>query len=374
MRLSEFIPHHMEAIVQEWVAFAATLLPAARHMTELALRDHAQEILLAIAADITTPQSREEQSEKSKGRAIQAPDEPETAAQTHAVLRARSGFDINQLVVEYRALRSSVLRLWMDHSTAAEPEVDEIIRFNEAIDQAIAESVSHYSALVEQHRNLFLGMLGHDMRNPLNVILMTAQYLSALNAGEEVSEAAELQIRSGASMQALLDDLVDFNRTTLGLGIPIAPSDIDLMGIVADELGQLRATHPERKIELSATGESLGCWDGPRLQQLLRNLVSNAIRYGSADKPIRVTISGDEAAASLVVSNHGSTIDAAMSEQIFNPLRRGTSGVDSQTDDRGLGLGLYIVREIARSHGGDVEVHSAGGVTTFTVQLPRRQA
>ncbi|WP_437221908.1 ATP-binding protein [Planctomicrobium sp. SH661] len=372
MRLSEFISEKMERILQEWEAFAATLLPAAEGMTSLALRDHARDILLAVAHDITTPQTREEQSEKSKGRAIQAPDAPETAAQTHAVMRAHSGFDINQLVAEYRALRASVLRMWIDASALAEPEIDEVIRFNEAIDQAIAESVSHYHALVERHRDLFLGMLGHDMRNPLNAIVVTANYLSTLNAGGEISEAVGMLIRSGSAMQALLDDLVDFNRTNLGLGIEVVPSEIDLAAVVADELEQLRVTHPERQIELLATGENLGRWDGSRLQQLIRNLVSNAIRYGYDDMPVRVTLRGEETAVHLEVTNHGREIDPLMSDQIFNPLRRGSSPGTSHDDHSGLGLGLYIVREIARAHGGEVVVRCSQGVTTFALQLPRR--
>src|SRR6476619_794761 len=114
MRLAEFILNNMEAVLAEWEAFAATLLPAAGGMTSLALRDHARAILEAVAKDLSTPQTPQAQAEKSKGRAPEAADAPETAAQTHAVLRARGGFDINQLVAEYRALRASVLRLWMD--------------------------------------------------------------------------------------------------------------------------------------------------------------------------------------------------------------------------------------------------------------------
>jgi hypothetical protein len=219
MRLAEFILHDMETILAEWEAFAATLLPGASGMTSLALRDHAQPILEAVARDLATPQTRDEQAEKSKGRAPTVPGAPETAAQTHAVLRARSGFDINQLVAEYRALRASVLRLWIDASPLDKSGVDDIVRFNEAIDQAVAESVGHFHTQVERTRNLLLGMLGHDMRSPLNTILATASHLKALNAGEQVSLSAARLIRSGAAMQALLDDLVDFNRTKLGLGL-----------------------------------------------------------------------------------------------------------------------------------------------------------
>ena len=149
MRLADFIVNRMEAILAEWEAFATTLLPGAGSMTSLALRDHAQSILEAVAKDLTTPQTREAQSEKSKGRVPEVLGAEETAAKTHGLLRATSGFDINQLVAEYRALRASVLRLWID-TTLEAPEVDDVIRFNEAIDQAIAESVSHFHAKVRK--------------------------------------------------------------------------------------------------------------------------------------------------------------------------------------------------------------------------------
>jgi hypothetical protein len=166
MRLAPFIRGNMEPILAHWEAFAATLLPAASGLTSLALRDHAAQILNAVAMDLDTPQTRQEQSEKSKGRAPTFTGTSETAAQTHAVLRAQGGFDINQLVAEYRALRASVLRLWLDNAPPDATTLEDIIRFNEAIDQAVAESVGHFHMQVEQARNLLLGMLGHDMRSP----------------------------------------------------------------------------------------------------------------------------------------------------------------------------------------------------------------
>src|SRR6478752_3462622 len=139
MRLASFILDRMEDIVARWEAFASTLLPAATDMRPLALRDHAQQILEAVAKDISTPQTRTEQVDRSKGRMFPPCGAPETAAQTHALLRARSGFDINQMVAEYRALRASVLRLWMDACQPGEINLYDVVRFNEAIDQAIAE-------------------------------------------------------------------------------------------------------------------------------------------------------------------------------------------------------------------------------------------
>lgn len=373
MRLAEFILQHIEAILTEWEAFAATLLPAASGLNTSALRDHAQQILEAIAKDLATSQTREEQSEKSKGRAPTIEGAPETAAQTHAVLRARGGFDINQLVAEYRALRASVLRLWIDHSPLDKADIDDMIRFNEAIDQAVAESVGHFHRSVESYRNLLLGMLGHDMRSPLSSIVMTASYLATLNAGEEVSEAAAMLIRSGASMQALLEDLTDFNRTNLGLGLKISPCEIDLAETAGDELEQLRAAHPDRRIEFAAGGDNRGRWDGARLQQLLRNLVANAIRYGSSGTPVRVDLRGEGSEVRLEVSNSGH-IRPSEIPHLFDPLRRGAAERATREGPEGLGLGLFIVREIAKAHGGQVEVRSEGEQTTFAVCLPRREA
>lgn len=373
MRLADFIVHDMEAILAKWQAFAATQLPAAASMNALALRDHAQQILEAVAKDLATSQSRDAQVAKSLGQAPRMTPAAETAAQTHALLRAQSGFNINQLVSEYRALRASVLRLWTDAHGPADSNFDDIIRFNEAIDQAIAESVGFYSTQVDQARNLFLGMLGHDLRTPLQTIQMTAAYLTALNAGEKVSQAASRLIKSGARMQALLDDLLDFNRSKLGLGINIVSTDVDMANLFAEELAQLRIAHPGHRVDLEVAGDARGVWDGPRLQQLLGNLVVNAIKYGSPDVPVHVAVIGEEQDLRLEVRNSGPAIDASTVTQIFEPLRRGLNDQDKAHGDASLGLGLYIAREIAKGHGGTIEARSDAAQTVFTVRLPRRR-
>ena len=373
MSLAEFITDNMELILMEWETFAESVLPAGASMTSLVLRDHAPQILDAVVKDITTAQTRDAQAEKSKGRAPRVPGSPATAAQTHAVLRAQSGCDINQLVAEYRALRASVLQLWIDACPLDEASGKEIIRFDEAIDQAIAESVGDFHAQVEQSRNLFLGMLGHDMRSPLNAIVATASLLRAINAGEQVSAAAARLIRSGASMRVLLDDLVDFNRTHLGLGIKVVKKDIDLAEELGGEVEQLRVVHPDRRIEFAVTGDAVGHCDGGRLKQVLRNLVSNAIVHGSPNTPVRVALVGEEPEIRLKVTNEGTAIDPSFQSQLFDPLTRGLAQTSSREYNDGLGLGLFIVRELVLAHGGRVEVRSDSteGETTFTVILPR---
>ncbi|MFM0076255.1 sensor histidine kinase [Paraburkholderia sediminicola] len=371
MRLADFIARDEEPILAQWEAFAATLLPAAASMESSGLRDHAQQILHAVAKDLRTSQTREAQREKSMGRTPKLIDATETAAQTHALLRAKAGFNINQLAAEYRALRASVLRLWADDCEPEAPDLDDIIRFNEAIDQALAESVTFFSRQIEQNRNLLLGMLGHDMRSPLQAIQVTASYLSALNAGDQVSGAAARLIRSGARMQALLDDLSDFNRSKLGLGINVVPKDVNLADVLADELDELRAVHPNRLLELHVSGEPRGVWDGQRLQQLLQNLVLNAIKYGAQDTPVRVEVTGDATHVRIEVRNCGPAIERTTLACIFDPLTRGPEHQSKYDRTGNLGLGLYIASEIAKAHHGTIEARSDETETSFSVSLPR---
>jgi signal transduction histidine kinase len=178
------------------------------------------------------------------------------------VHRANSGFDIRQLAGEYRALRASVLSLWSDTAEADALHLRDMIRFNEAIDQALAESIGFFTDQVEQARNLLLGIVSHDMRSPLQTIRLTAECLSARNSGMDASNAAQLLIDSGGRMQALLGDLVDFNRSNLGLGIPIVTNEVDVAGLFTGEMKLLWAAYPDRRLELTVVGDTRGVWDG----------------------------------------------------------------------------------------------------------------
>ncbi len=371
MRLDEFILHDMEEILGEWDTFAAAHIPAAARMTPEAVRDHARQILTTVAKDLSSYQTKQDQADKSKGLAPEKIGEPETAAETHAVLRAQSGFDINELVAEYRALRASVLRRWMEACRSDDLSVEDVVRFNEAIDQAVAESIQYFTAQVDEARNLMLAMLSHDMHNPLAAILMIAADWADLIDGGNGMEAASILTRASNELMVLLDDMVDFNRTMLGLGITITLADTDLAAELADELELLRTAHPDRQLDLEVVGDTRGWWDGPRLQRVLRNLVSNAIKYGARDRPISIVIIGNATDVQFKVTNSGRTIDQSTLDQIFDPFKRGYATGLSNATDGSLGLGLFIVREIARAHGGEVEVSSAEGVTVFDVRLPR---
>lgn len=372
MRLADFILRNIEAVVVHFEKFAATQLPAAANMQSPALRAHAEQILQAIAKELATYQSKDEQTTKSLGEKSKRVGAPETAAQRHAALRAKSGFNINQLTAEYRALRACVLRLWTDsYPISSASQFEDVMRFNEAVDEALAESIGMFNTHVEQSRNLLLGMLGHDLRSPLQTIQMTAAYLAKLNAGAHVSDAAARLINSGSRLNALLDDLLDFNRTKLGLGIVINPLPVDGARVFMDELSLLRVAHSQRQLDLKIDGDAHAVWDAMRMRQVLSNLVVNAIKYGADDSPVHVALGGDADHVRFEVSNKGPVIDQAILDNIFDPLRR-VMGQDDRYDGRySLGLGLYIARQIVEAHGGVIDARSDELQTVFAVRTPR---
>lgn len=368
--LSEFITRNNTLIVDECEAFARTLGPVADDMDRDALRDHLGEILSAIAAGMNTPQTESERSEKSKGHAPNDPHAPE-AAQTHGALRAASGFDVTQTAAEYRALRASVIRLWLRTSPSLGPhEVEELTRFNEAMDQALAETLWQFATAAADARNLFLGVLSHELRTPLGTIVGTAEALlhSATRSSPQ-QEAASRVLRGGRRIQSILDDLLDYVRSGVEGGMRVSPGDIRMDELCARVAREVEAAFPGCRIDMVEHGDMAGCWDEQRVAQALSNLVSNAIKYGAPGTPISVSVDGNAAKEVVVeVHNKGPEIPPEKLESLFQPLVRAAG---SDPTGNSLGLGLFIIREIATAHGGTVEVVSSDDGTSFTLRLPR---
>ncbi|UHQ20051.1 sensor histidine kinase [Lysobacter sp. KIS68-7] len=367
--LADFIERNSDTIVDHAMVFARSV-DVGTPLDEVALRDHLPDIVEAIVTDLRMPQTRAEEIEKSEGRALAALGAPRTAAGTHALFRAHSGFSISHLVSEYRALRASVLRLWADSPGAASASPEEVTRFNEAIDEAIAESVGHYAEEVERWRNVFLGVLGHDLRSPLSAILMTSELIARMAVDAPVATAAQRLIRSGRRMGELLDKLLVYNRAQLGVGFEIERTEVDLANGCREEIELLQASMPEARIEYRAEAAVQGKFDGPRVREALANLVVNASKYGARGGQIRVEVRDRGTDAEVVVGNVGAPISRDTLDLMFEPLRRG--GVaQGETERLSLGLGLFIVSQIATAHGGSIRADSADGATTFTMVLPR---
>jgi signal transduction histidine kinase len=374
MRLADFILTNREPILVEWEAFALTCTPASGSMDVEALRDHADQMLTAIASDLKTPQGRFEQSEKSKGHGRQMDSWASTAAEEHGAGRAESGFSTEQMVAEYRALRASVIRLWTrEQGELAPSDVEDLTRFNEAIDQSLAESVTEYTQELEQSKEIFLAILGHDLRTPLGAIYTSTRFMLELDELEEPYRTL-LERVAGSATRAIrmVEELLDFTRSRLGGGIPVARAEVNLGRVVRDVVEEMSAAHPGCRIEVDTRGEERGEWDQGRLSQALTNLIGNAVQHGAERTTVRVEIAGDEEEVAIAVHNQGAAIPPDELDGIFNPMKARASPQKTAGAAGGLGLGLYIVERIVSAHGGRVRVESSeASGTTFTIFLPR---
>src|SRR3954469_2451149 len=260
MRLADFIAANLEPILAEWETFARTHIPAGEAMDVEGLRDHAAAILNTVARDLRHPQTERERGEKSMGEVEPRPGAADTAAQTHGTLRAEAGFTLGQMVSEFRALRASVIRLWR---AAAGPLDDtafeDLTRFNEAIDQALAESVSRYARDLEHSKEMFLAILGHDIRTPLGAVMMSATgLLLSQDLGQPQQAAASRILTSGTRIKGMVNDLLDFTRTRLGAGIPLEYAEMDLAEVGRQVVEEVAAYHPDRVLRFEATGPVRG--------------------------------------------------------------------------------------------------------------------
>jgi len=377
LKLSVFIRDHMDELLAEWDAYAQTLGPAADAMSREALRDHCEAMLRDIAQDIDRPRSDRAQQRDSQGE--NDDEDGRSAASVHGKLRHASNFTLAQLSSEFRALRASVMRLWLPRVGAlSEESLDGVVRFNAAIDQALAESIVTYSARAEQSRDMFVAILGHDLRGPLTSLSMAGEMLlqPELPAARAAAMGTTIS-RSTRYMTGMVNDMLEFARTRLGGdALTVSPEPTDLHEVCNAALALARSMHPHCTFEFEAGGPRRACIDADRVQQCLVNLLGNAGQHGAHERPIRLSLGGGEDHVELRVSNEGNCIPASSIQSIFEPLVRLPPGddADQSSTSTSLGLGLHIAREIARAHGGTIGVESDDKLTTFTVRLPRESA
>src|SRR5688572_20627962 len=285
MRLPDFILANIEPILAAWEGFARSIGAGAK-MDKLALRDHAEDILRATVRDMNSAQTAGERSDKSIGHG--APGSASTrldgASETHGVGRVGSGFDLAEVVAEYRALRASVVQLW--RASVHDPhlrDIDDLVRFDESIDQSLTAAVLSYTRRVDRSRQMFLAILGHDLRNPLTSIMMSASAVSqGGNADPDCTEAAAQIVSSAAAIAKMITDLTDFAGTGVGAAMPISPAPMDLSKLCREVADEFRAAHPDCKLQFDPNDDLTGTWDAGRLRQALSNLLGNAAQHGGA--------------------------------------------------------------------------------------------
>jgi len=374
VKLSCFITDHLEQILVEWELFASSLPIPGAAISKAELRDHAKQMLETIVRDMDVIENAAQRKKKST-TGVSEIEGKETAAATHGSLRQQIGFTLPQLTAEFRAMRASVLRLWMAQvSVASKTATQDILRFNEAIDKALQESAIRYSQQSDRTRNTFLAILSHDLRSPL----------STHDDGRCAAEQAEREPlfhgrdrctrcpqrgrhdNHGQRSAGICQDAA--GRTHARLPLPGR-----YRGICKTAVEDASAAHPKCKFELSTTGEMIGDFDAPRLAQLFSNLLNNAAQYRTDDQPVSITACGDADMAVVQVKNFGRQIPEASLKTIFDPLvQLAISDEYKSPNATSIGLGLFIAREIACAHGGTIGAESSLECgTVFTVRLPR---
>ena len=352
-------------------------MPEVQLTSDLVLRDHCRDVLLTIADGMETAQTRCEQEVRWTDMAPPAGARG-GAAESRGTLRHLAGFDLVQLVAEFRALRASVPSLWQrsSESGAVAFQIEEIAGFNEAVDQALAEWIERYSFNLTASLDMLMGVLGHDLKAPLSTIALCNRLM--VHAELPLAErhlASERTGRAIKEMIRLIADLLDFTRSRLGAGIHIERLACDVGSICQDALDAAQTSHPEQAFELRKSGDLHAEADAAKLGQALANLLLNAVQDSDRRHPIWLSATGESDFIVLQVCNQGAPIPSEALARVFEPLAR-FPGPEEPADrahtSMGLGLGLLIVREIVNGHLGDISVQSAPeSGTVFSIRLPR---
>ena len=377
MPLAAYIEENLDRLISGWVEFARTRLTAADSMSDEALRSGGEALLRAIVGDMRRARFAQVQKERSEGDLPEFHSAVTVTARDHAEARLESGFTLDEILSEYRALRTSVLRGWMSEKRPINGDAfEEVVRFDDAMGQSLTEAISWFNDAVTRAQNIFVGVLGHDLRDPLNAAIAATELQEmAVGDGERHRQANETARRSLARMSKMIEGLVDFARTRLGGTIPISPVSSDMKEICEEIAEALKITNPDREIHVDCSGDLRGKWDAGRITELLTNLAKNALEYGKRDAPVTVSACAEATEVVLSVHNWGTPISQERQATIFKPLRRGALDRKEHRSPDSMGLGLYIVKTITEAHGGTVRLASdQESGTTFTVRLPRDSA
>jgi signal transduction histidine kinase/ActR/RegA family two-component response regulator len=381
LRLADFILDQFENILKEWDHFARTVEPAASSMTEKELRNHAAEMLKCVANDLRTTQSRQEAIEKSYGN---GPATVQTeAGEQHGLARLDSHFTIEQLASEYRALRSSVLRLWSEaNTTPSATDIGDLIRFNEAIDQLLAASILSFARVTREaleaekkRKDQFLAMLAHELRNPLSPISAAATLLKMAKSNDTVViNASNIIARQVAHMATLVEDLLDVSRVKRG-AIDLKLEPLDLRQVILDAVEQVTPLMESRQHaliipELPQPVPTLG--DRKRLVQVITNLLTNAAKYTPERGHIELKLDLYEGQVAITIEDNGVGMAPDFVPHVFDIFAQAERTSDRTTG--GPGLGLALVKCLTELHGGKATCSSAGQGrgSKFTVWLPKK--
>lgn len=369
--LLEILRRSQNRILDEWARRVRAELPVSDLPAD-ALRNNVPAMLDALAEAL------------SRGRAERPHVPLQRQAREHAEQRHRLGYALEHVAREYALLRNTFVRVLL--SECPQPPIAEMELLHMALDQAVIESVTTYARastreLEAERRQLrhalefrdrVLGVVSHDLRNPLNAITLSASMLLRRgNLDERVKQNLQRIVSASDRAHRLIRDLLDYTRARLGGGIPLDPRPCDLGEVARHVVDEVALAFPERTLHfVRATEKDLhGERDPDRLAQVVTTLTRNAVQHSPAGTPVRVMVFADERNVGIEVHNEGPPIAPELLPTLFEPF---TQGSDRRSHEGNVGLGLYISRELARAHGGRLEVESREeDGTTFRLVLPR---
>lgn len=263
----------------------------------------------------------------------------------------------------------AVVQAAEERAWRAEAERTQLLKREQQIRREVEALAGELRQQAEFERQL-IGIVSHDLRNPLSAITLTGSALERQVADERLQRGIRRILLAAERATRMIRDLLDFTRARQGGGLLIQRQATDLHELVRAVVDEMQSSHPDRPIQAIPSGDGTGQWDPDRLAQVIANLIGNALQYSPSDTPVRVETRGEGDTLVLEVHNAGAPIPQELLPRIFEPMERGSEAVDHAKGS--IGLGLYIVRNVVHSHGGTVTVRStAAEGTTFTVRLPR---
>jgi signal transduction histidine kinase len=291
-------------------------------MTVAALRHETERMLRFIAADIETTQSPAEQHDKSLGRGSQLADGAESAAHEHGRARAVDHFTFADMVSQHRALRAAVTSMWLEAAAVDYETVMQLVRFNEVIDQILAESVVRFATTLEREADLFNASIVHDLRNPLNAIVSSSELLSSSTLLPEAERGTAKRIACSATrMAGMLSELQDFSRSRLGF-LELSLEQANVAEICREVIAEIAAADMTCNLQFVESGDTATVVDRIRIGELISNLLGNAVQHGARFGTITVSAQGDQQRVRVEVHNESPAIDMAHLRDIFEPLHR----------------------------------------------------
>jgi signal transduction histidine kinase len=371
-RLTLLLRNNRDQLVQDWIARLRQdpKLEHIRGFDDETLRDYIPKLI----DDLVDGLAKSSAGNGGQGFVIGSSE----SAKEHVRHRFEEGFTLEDLLRELGHIRATIIDLATRENVVLSGNEAQLV--HSAIDQVMNTAACEMAEMTAADlrrdvalRELFVAVLGHDLRDPISTIKLN---MTSLLKGEDVPQwlirPHQRIARAADRMQRMVAELLDMTRIRVHGGIPISRKPGDLRSTCEQMIEELGLKHADRTIAFNALGNTQGQWDMDRMAAVVWNLIGNALDHSPPDTPVRVELRGMTDCVMLQVNNKGTPISADAIATIFEPFHRDTQRAPTTRPSEGLGLGLFIVKEIAKAHGGTAELASDEREgTTITVTLPR---